>query len=383
MGVPIPRTLQLQLLGSSLTAGRLETPDNPWHLQLLADMKRSPYCKGPVSMINIGQGSQTSNFGVTQSALFAPLRPDYVLTEDFGINDCAIGPVTLPQAAANLAQMIANYQTANPDVVICHQTMSPASAGDGLRGNLAAYYTQATAIFTAHGLQTLDHYADWPKPLPVNLTVAATAFQIPPTPGYLGVASGATLDPAHKDARIALSNANLTGTFDGSTAKGTALCTAPATGQTHFEASVGPTLGLGYPVLGVCTAAATLAGATPGDEASSLGFSQNGNVYAGGAIIGTHGITMAAGDRLAVEFDPATKLAYLMKGTTRSAGFSFAAAGAGPFYPAVGLGFGYSITAMFAEVQDGLHPVWANAFQLYSYPTILAWAQQIMRDFWP
>lgn len=172
MGYQLPPPLVLMLGGTSLTAGRLATPDNPWTSYLLRAMRAHPDCKGEVVIINTGKGSQTSNFGATQSGLFAPLKPSHVLMEDFGINDCAIGPVSIEQATANFNTMCANYRAANQDVVIVHQTMSPASAGDANRTNLAEYYDNGTANAAINDVLTIDNYASWPKPLQTAQTVA-------------------------------------------------------------------------------------------------------------------------------------------------------------------------------------------------------------------
>lgn len=171
MGVDIRSTLYLLLLGTSLTTGRLCTPPDSWPLKLLRDMMSHQNCKGPVRVLNIGQGSTTSDFGASQAALYAQTRPTHVLYEDFGINDCAIGPVSLPQAAVNNQLIIDRFKAARPDVVMAHQTMSPASAADVNRVNLAAYYNQGTAIATANGIPTINNYGTWPKPLDPLLTV--------------------------------------------------------------------------------------------------------------------------------------------------------------------------------------------------------------------
>jgi hypothetical protein len=171
VAVAIRPTLYLVLLGTSLTTGRLCTPPGSWPTRLIEDMRADASCKGPVAILNIGQGSTTSDFGRTQSVAYAQTKPTHVLYEDFGINDCAIGPVSLPQAAINNQAIIDNFRGANPDVVMVHQTMSPASAADVARVNLAAYYTQGTAIATANGIETIDNNATWPKPLDPALTV--------------------------------------------------------------------------------------------------------------------------------------------------------------------------------------------------------------------
>lgn len=170
MGFRLPAPFVLLLLGSSLSPqGRLCTPPFSWGWYLASAMRTDPACRGEVIIINGGVGSATSTIGVTTAAQLAPLRPTHVLMEDYGINDCAIGPVPLLTATANLDTIRASILTANPDAIICHQTMSPASAADVNRVNLAAYYANGTAWAAGHGIETLDNYSNWAKPLnPAN-----------------------------------------------------------------------------------------------------------------------------------------------------------------------------------------------------------------------
>lgn len=172
MGARILPAMILMLGGSSLTTGRLATPPISWALRLQADMEGSPECVGEVRIINTGQGSSTSVYGAGEAELKAPLRPTHVLMEDWGINDCVpANGIPLIFQRGNLYTMFDAYLAANPDVIIVHQTMSSASAGDVNRTNLAAYYANGTAAADLYGLLTLDHYANWPKPLPLADTV--------------------------------------------------------------------------------------------------------------------------------------------------------------------------------------------------------------------
>lgn len=171
MGRPILPTFFLQINGTSLSNSRLCTPPFSWPIRLLGDMRAAVECQGPVQIMNIAKGSQTSVYGAMVAGLYANERPTHVLYEDFGINDCAIGPISLPDAAANNQSMIDSWLAANPDVIMMHQTMSPASAGDTNRTNLSAYYTQGTQVAANNGIPTLDHYATWPKPLDPAFTV--------------------------------------------------------------------------------------------------------------------------------------------------------------------------------------------------------------------
>ncbi len=248
MGVSRRPPLVLMLGGSSLTSGRLCNPPYPWTMRLLADMQAHPACKGQVIIINTGKGSQTSDYGASEATLMAPLRPTHVLMEDFGINDCAIGPVSIPQATANFYSMVASYRAANPNVIIAHQTMSPASAGDANRTNLATYYANGTTNATALGIETLENYlgtaivpGGWVKPLPLNLTVLADNFVTAVTPGYVAPAVGTTWNPADVSANITLSGGNLIATANTAGAYQTGRALNALSGLVHFEATIGAT----------------------------------------------------------------------------------------------------------------------------------------------
>lgn len=386
MGAPIRKTFTLMLGGTSLTAGRLTNPPLPWTYFLAEDMRASPECQGPVRIINTGMGSQPSNFGAAQAILKAPLRPTHVLMEDFGINDCAIGPLSLAQATANFNSMVASYRAANPDVIIVHQTMSPASATDTSRTNLPAYYDNGLANAALNGLISLDNYygtalvpGGWPKPLNPLITVGAQAFQITPTTGYVGMDSGVTWNPADKAATIDLSNGDLTA-LSSSATSGSLRATTAISGLIHTEYTCA--VNLTYPRIGLANSVMTTSTVIGTGGNNSVGLQPNGNVELDGVVLGNAGFTVSDGNTIAMEVDTASKLVYFMKGAIRSAGYSYAAV-AGSVYPAMTVNaVGTGSTARFTDAGDGLHPLWTNGFQLYSYPNILAWARQAMADFW-
>lgn len=169
MAVLIRKPFVLAVLGTSLTSGRLASPPRPWDIELAKDLRTHTSCKGEVIVHSMGKGSQTSNWGVTQAPIVSALRPTHVLFEGFGINDCAMG-VSLAQAASNFDSIVASLRAGNPDVVLCHQTMSPAGASDSFRTNLQAYYDQELARAGANSVESLNHTPNWPSPLPSNIT---------------------------------------------------------------------------------------------------------------------------------------------------------------------------------------------------------------------
>lgn len=385
MGAAIRQPFILMLGGTSLTSGRLCNPPIPWTSFLLADMKGSPQCKGPVRIINTAQGGQTSNFGASQAALMAPLRPTHVLMEDFAINDCAIGPVSIPQATANFNSMVASYRAANPNVIIVHQTMSPASAADVNRTNLATYYTNGLTNAAANGLLSLDNYngtvlvpGGWPKPLNPDITVGSF-------PPYL--TWGGTWNPADKNAHVVLDGTNLIATISGvdNMARGTVSYSSGLhIFQTTFTTVVGA-----YNIVGIATAAASIADAQyVGSNIYSYGMSCNGNVYYNSAVIASPFSAFASGDVVTIAVNQTLNKIWFAKNGLWSgdpqAGTGGISITPGTYFPATSGGGGSVSTAYFASLGDGLHPLWSpTAFQQYSYPNIIAWARQAMAAYWP
>lgn len=382
MGVHIPPTLLLMLGGTSLTAGRLCTPPIPWTSYLLGAMRASPFCVGPVSIINTGQGSQTSNFGATQAAAWAPRRPTHVLMEDFGINDCAIGPVSIAQATANFNAMVASYRAENPDVVIVHQTMSPASAADVNRANLASYYDNGLANAVLNDVLSLDNYngtllvpGGWPKPMTAGFTAGAVSATFS--------AWGGTWNPSDKNASVTLSNGNLTA-YSGATDRGVRGTVSASSGLRYFDNTVVADADV---ATGIALAGSSLT-AKIGVDTSCASIDVLGNVYGGSATVVANYGPYAVGQvmNVAVDFtllriwfgrdgvwlngDPAT-------------GFAGQAISAGTYFPATSADNTGSSTLNTTTVYtgDGLHPLW-TPFQTYSFPNIIAWAEEAMADFW-
>jgi hypothetical protein len=145
--------------GSSLTTGRLSAD---WVPRLLQRLKQEPEAKGRVIVYNMGKGSQTSDWGLTNAPEISKLRPTHILFEGFAINDCAIGPVTLAKAAANFRGMVAEWRGNIPGVDLTHQTMSPAAAADANRTNLQTYYNQELSLASGLGIPSLNHTPAWP-----------------------------------------------------------------------------------------------------------------------------------------------------------------------------------------------------------------------------
>lgn len=388
MAARIQRTMTLMLGGTSLTAGRLCNPPLPWTYYLFEDMKASPECQGPVRIINTGAGSQTSNFGASQAILKAPLRPTHVLMEDFAINDCAIGPVTIPQATANFNSMVASYRAANPDVVIVHQTMSPASAGDASRTNLPIYYDNGLANAVLNDIESLDNYhgtllvpGGWPKPLPQNLTVAA------PGPDGFSPWTG-TLNPSDKNAAVTLTGSNLIATVAGATVGAVRGTVGNLTQKYYADFLINV---LGNQSIGMGAASMSLAnGFAVGNDVNSVGYRPSGDVYYNGGVIATLS-PYGLGDVVNIaQNGTIPSLWFGLNGVWLNGDPASGAGGIGGTpgttrYAACSMSNGGRVTANFSTLSnfgDGLHPIWPNAFQVFSYPNILAWARQAMADFW-
>jgi hypothetical protein len=168
----LKRAFTILVNGTSLTNGRLATAwDTDFQRALAGVVDR------PVRIINRGKGSQTSSsWGVPMAPSDAALQPDLFITEGYGINNCAMG-ISRSQAQADLTSIIGTFRSVSPRTRVCVQTMSPASSGDALRGNLSLYYGDELTLARSLGCDTLNHYVNWPNPLPVAIT------QIDPTTG--------------------------------------------------------------------------------------------------------------------------------------------------------------------------------------------------------
>lgn len=168
--------------GTSLTTGRLST----FWVEYLAQIISSfPECVGPFVFQNMGKGSQTSVWGKDNAYAVADLDPDYIWSEGFAINDCALvsgsPQVSRANHLVNMQAMHDTWKAKNPAVVITWQTMNPVSSGgEALRPDLALYYGDEVTKAAAMGDRMLNHYNDplvppgqsggWQKPLALNLT---------------------------------------------------------------------------------------------------------------------------------------------------------------------------------------------------------------------
>lgn len=382
--------------GTSLSDGRLCTPPIPWTSYLYADMLGAPECKGPVIIINTGKGSQTSDYGAAEAALMAPLKPTHVLMEDFGINDCAIGPVSIPQATANFNSMVASYRAANPNVVIIHQTMSPAAATDVNRTNLATYYTNGLTNAALNSVTSLDNYngtaivpGGWVKPLPNNLTVGYSALAN--APAGFSFLSGNTINPADKSADITLLNGNLTGQR---TSLGVAWVSARAvtsfnSGKYYFQTT--PALVSSRVMVGIAQSGLSLANFC-GSSATSWGYDSAGDIYNNNASIAVYP-SYTTNDVIGIAVDLTNNKIWFRKNTgnwnnsgsanpaTNVGGLAISA---GTYFPTISIaGMSDRQTVAFGSAGDDLHPVWPSAFQTYSYPNILAAIKAAMAAWWP
>jgi len=172
MTTVIPPPFTLVTYGTSLTTGRLSSF---WPERLQQALLGVPEAIGPVIVYNLGKGSTTSVWGVDNAQYSAAMRPSHILSETFAINDCALigstPAVSISDNTTNMATMRAIWLAADPTVDITWQSMSSISTtATSLRPSLATYYNAGMAKAVDLGDEALDNYADWIKPLPLNLT---------------------------------------------------------------------------------------------------------------------------------------------------------------------------------------------------------------------
>src|SRR5258708_26566896 len=176
MAGALKRMFSIAVYGSSLTTGRLATA---WATYMAKALEQ--FVASPVRIYDMGKGSQNSDWGVANMGFVAMMKPDLILFEGFGINDAVVGGppgLTRAQHNANIDTMIAYWQANLPNNPLCIQTMNPVSAaGSALRADLVNYYADEIARAGIHGIDSINHYADWPNPLPDALS------QIDPTSG--------------------------------------------------------------------------------------------------------------------------------------------------------------------------------------------------------
>jgi len=177
----ILRPVGIACFGTSLTTGRLS---GGW-VQKLQD-KLNGVSRRRVICYDVGQGSQTSAWGVANIDRPRNHRPDICLIE-FSINDSVTANgISISQATANLTSIVNTLRAVNPNVLIYLMTMNgiPDLA---LRPNLEAYYQNDRNFAAANGCGLIDirpvwgtpNYTDTPDGL--HPTEAAVTAKLLPT----------------------------------------------------------------------------------------------------------------------------------------------------------------------------------------------------------
>jgi hypothetical protein len=376
--VSVRPTFSLACTGDSTITGRLSSDIVP---RLAHDLPLQPEAVGPILIHNMGMGSQTSVWGVTNAPLISARKPTHIISGGFELNGCVDfggGPaVTRSNNILNIQAMVAEWQANIPGVDITLQTMNSVSAAvAAIRPNLTDYCADTIATGTTLGVRTLDHYAAWPKPLP-DLKSYYGAI------GY--TAWGGTWNPADKNANIALSGGNLIATGGGvdNSVRGTV---GFAAGSHYFDVLM--TNGVG-PTVGVMTAAAGIAnGQYVGATAGGAGYGFNGRVFLNGALVGFLE-PYTTGDIIGCFHRGDLNKVWWSKNGTWVNGDPVQGIGGidltpGTYYPAVSLSAGNVVSVNFATVfpGDGLHPIWGGAVDTYTYPALLAHCRMLMDLFW-
>lgn len=372
--------------GTSLTTGRLSTF---WVERLLQELRGVPEALGDVILLNMGKGSQTSDWGRDNAYTITQKRPQFVLSEDFTINDCFEPTPGNPQVTeanqhANMLSMHNEWVAAGIDVT--WQSMSAVGPLVAVgRPTLAARYASGLTYGLGLGDRVLGNYlgdhgltippgvaGGWVKPLPGYQTNGAVPFATPVTAGYGPQSDLACWDAAHTGAAISLSGDLFTATGVGGT--GSTRSTVAIAGKTHFETTANA--GGAYTV-GLVNAV-NLVNTYPGSTADSIGLNPNGFVYPVAADAGLGVIN--PGDVIGYEVDPVAHLIYFLKGPRRSVGFDISGLGGGALYPALGVvGAGQGATFNPNQTGDQLHPLQVLTDQ-YLYPNVKFWCRQRMAD---
>jgi lysophospholipase L1-like esterase len=177
----ILRPVGIACFGTSLTTGRLS---GGW-VQKLQD-KLNGVSRRRVICYDVGQGSQTSAWGVANIDRPRNHRPDICLIE-FSINDSVTSNgISISQATANLTSIVNTLRAVNPDMLIYLMTMN-GIPDLTLRPNLEAYYQNDRDFAAANGCGLIDirpvwgppNYTDTPDGL--HPTEAAVTAKLLPT----------------------------------------------------------------------------------------------------------------------------------------------------------------------------------------------------------
>lgn len=372
---------------SSLGAGRLSTG---WPRRLLRSLKGQPECKGPLMLHDMGHGGWTSLDLLNDAANVAALNPTHALFEGGSINSsvvtAGVPARTRAQQIADILARVAIWQAERPGIDLTIQTMNPVSAaGAALRPNLADYYADEVALAATSGWDYRDHYADWVKPLPDNLSNGYTPQTYAAPAGYAIWDAAGAFNPADKNAAISLANNNLQMISAAAGDAGIRGTPGKNAGKLYFEVQVQTAL---TTYIGVGLATADLTHYT-GFDANAYGFFNGGAVYNNAGAAGGYG-TYGAGDIIGVAVDfGAGKIFFAKNNTWLNGGNPATGAGgvaiaAGTYYPMVS---GRSSTVMQLVTGnipgDGLHPILPGGVDTYLEPSLLAWGKTKMAAFWP
>jgi len=321
----IERPVGIACFGTSLTTGRLS---GSWPIKL--QNKLNGVARRRVICYDVGQGSQTSAWGVANIDRPRNHRPDICLIE-FSINDAVTANgISIAQATTNLLTIVNALRAVNPAMLIYLMTMNGVPDLT-LRPNLEAYYQNDRDFAAANGCGLIDirtvwgtpNYTDTPDGLhpseaAVDAKLLPTVFGVlapivatvplpttpPAQPPILATVSPAS-GPLAGGTTITLAGSNLTG------ATGVTIGGVAATSVNVVNAStvtcVTPAGGAGAKDVVITTPAgsSTLVGGFTHGAAfsSSVTFVSGGNgAFAGSTFVFTPS-GLAAGDWMFVVAD--------------------------------------------------------------------------------
>ena len=154
-------------IGTSLTANGV------WPGELEAWLKGQSTNPGGVNLINRGVSGSASGHPTaslsgldTQVPLALADNPDAVFIE-FSMNDAVQDPgrgynLSVADSKNNLLNMIGQFQTQNPGVIIILQTMNNVTgSAAALRPDLNNYYEAVRQVAADEGLLLIDHQPAW------------------------------------------------------------------------------------------------------------------------------------------------------------------------------------------------------------------------------
>jgi len=154
----ILRPIGIACFGTSLTTGRLS---GGWVQKL--QNKLNGVSRRRVICYDVGQGSQTSAWGVANIDRPRNHRPDVCLIE-FSINDAVTANgISIAQATANLQSIVNALRAVNPNVLIYLMTMN-GCPDLTLRPNLENYYENDRVFAAANGCGLIDIRPVWGTP---------------------------------------------------------------------------------------------------------------------------------------------------------------------------------------------------------------------------